>query len=79
MDYRTNNIIEEYLTQQLDVFTVDDYSSKSIGEQISKISRFDKKYLAEFGKDAFEYVSKKKSAEHQGKAIISFIQDLIKI
>ena len=38
MDFRTNNIIEEYLTQQLDVFTADEFYRylKSKGAKISK-------------------------------------------
>ncbi len=38
MDYRTNNIIEEFLTQQLDVFTVDEFYKhlKSQGAKVSK-------------------------------------------
>ena len=38
MDYRTNNIIEEYLTEQLDIFTTDDFYKylKSRGAKVSK-------------------------------------------
>ncbi len=38
MDYRTNSIIEEYLTQQLDVFTVEDFYKylKSKGIKMTK-------------------------------------------
>ena len=38
MDFRTNNIIEEYLTEQLDVFTADEFYRylKSQGVKISK-------------------------------------------
>ena len=38
MDYRTNDIIEEYLTEQLDIFTTDDFYKylKSHGAKVSK-------------------------------------------
>ena len=45
MDYRTNNIIEEYLTEQLDVFTSDDFY-KYLKSQGAKITKADvKEYL----------------------------------
>ena len=38
MDFRTNNIIEEYLTEQLDVFTPDEFYRylKSKGAKVNK-------------------------------------------
>ena len=44
MDYRTNNIIEEYLTQQLDIFTVDDFY-KHLKTQGVKLTKADTKEI----------------------------------
>ena len=50
MDFRTNNIIEEYLTEQLDVFTVDDFYKylKSKGVKISKTDAAEILHVSEF-------------------------------
>ena len=40
MDYRTNTIIEEYLTQQLDVFTADEFY-RYLKSQSVKITKAD--------------------------------------
>ena len=50
MDYRTNNIIEEYLTQHLDVFTADDFYKylKSQGAKVSKVDSRDILQVSDF-------------------------------
>ena len=50
MDFRTNNIIEEYLTEQLDVFTADDFYKylKSKGVKISKSDAAEILHVSEF-------------------------------
>ena len=50
MDYRTNNIIEEYLTQQLDVFTSDDFYRylKSNGAKITKADATEYLHISEY-------------------------------
>ena len=50
MDFRTNNIIEEYLTEQLDVFTADDFYKylKSKGVKISKTDAAEILHVSEF-------------------------------
>ena len=50
MDYRTNNIIEEYLTQQLDVFTSDDFYRylKSNGAKITKADATEYLQISEY-------------------------------
>ena len=50
MDYRTNNIIEEYLTQQLDIFTSDDFYKylKSNGAKITKADANEYLHISEY-------------------------------
>ncbi len=62
MDFRTNTIIEEYLTQQLDVFTSDDFYKhlKSMG---AKVTKADAKEILQLSEYVFslvnnEYVTK---------------------
>ena len=62
MDYRTNTIIEEYLTQQLDVFTVDDFY-KHLKAQGIKLTKADAKEILQVSEFVFnlvnnEYVTK---------------------
>ena len=62
MDFRTNNIIEEYLTQQLDVFTVDDFYKHLKGQGI-KVSKVDVKEILQISDYVFslgnnEYITK---------------------
>ncbi|SEP99779.1 hypothetical protein SAMN04487977_102155 [Treponema bryantii] len=62
MDFRTNNIIEEYLTQQLDIFTVDDFYRylKSKGAKITKTDARDILQVSEYAFSLVnnEYVTK---------------------
>jgi hypothetical protein len=62
VDYRTNNIIEEYLTQQLDVFTVDDFY-KYLKSQGAKVTKADTREILQVSDYVFslvnnEYVTK---------------------
>ena len=56
MDFQTNNIIEEYLTQQLDVFTVDEFYRylKSHG---AKVTKADAKEILQVSEYAFSLVN----------------------
>ena len=56
MDYRTNNIIEEYLTAQLDVFTADDFY-KYLKSQGAKISKNDAKEILQVSELVFSLVN----------------------
>ena len=62
MDFRTNNIIEEYLTQQLDVFSVDEFY-KYLKSRSAKITKNDAKEILQISDYVFslvnnEYVTK---------------------
>lgn len=62
MDFRTNNIIEDYLLQELDVFTADDFY-KYLKSQNAKISKADAKEILRVSEYVFplvnnEYVTK---------------------
>ena len=50
MDFRTNNIIEEYLTEQLDVFTPDEFYRylKSKGAKVSKADAAEILHVSEY-------------------------------
>ena len=50
MDFKTNNIIEEYLTEQLDVFSADDFYKylKSKGVKVSKNDANEILHISEF-------------------------------
>ena len=62
MDFRTNTIIEEYLTQQLDVFTSDDFY-KHLRSMGAKVTKADAKEILQLSEYVFslvnnEYVTK---------------------
>ena len=50
MDFKTNNIIEEYLTEQLDVFTTDDFYKhlKAHGVKVTKADASEILHVSEF-------------------------------
>ena len=50
MDFKTNNIIEEYLTEQLDVFTTDEFYRylKSHGVKITKADASEILHISEY-------------------------------
>ncbi len=56
MDYRTNNIIEEYLTCELDVFSVDDFY-KYLKSKNVKMSKADVKELLQISEFVFSLVN----------------------
>ena len=56
MDYRTNNIIEEYLTQQLDVFTADDFC-KYVRAKGAKLSKTDANEILQISEYVFSLVN----------------------
>ena len=62
MDFRTNNIIEEYLTEQLEVFSADEFY-RYLKSQNVKISKADSKEILQLSEYVFslvnnEYVTK---------------------
>ena len=56
MDFRTNNIIEEYLTQQLDVFTSEDFY-KYLKSQGAKVTKSDAKEILQVSEYVFSLVN----------------------
>ena len=56
MDFRTNNIIEEYLTQQLDVFTADDFY-KYLKSHSAKINKSEARELLQVSEYVFSLVN----------------------
>ena len=56
MDFQTNSIIEEYLTQQLDVFTVDDFY-RYLKSRGAKVSKADAKEILQVSEYAFSLVN----------------------
>ena len=62
MDFRTNNVIEEYLTEQLDIFTVDEFC-RYLKSQGVKVTKADSKEILQVSDYTFslvnnEYVTK---------------------
>ena len=55
MDFRTNNIIEEYLTEQLDVFSADEFY-RYLKSQNVKISKADSKEILQLSEYVFSLV-----------------------
>ena len=56
MDFKTNNIIEEYLTQELDVFTADDFY-KYIKSQGVKVTKAQAKEILQLSEYVFPLVN----------------------
>ena len=56
MDYRTNNIIEDFLTCELDVFSADDFY-KYLKSKNVKMSKADSKEILQISEFVFSLVN----------------------